>query len=54
MLPEVQALLSKMFPFPLRMAKPAEAAASVREVAENSCLNGVLIRLDGAILRGRK
>ena len=46
---EVQDALGKMVPFPSRMGKPAEYAALVRHIAENSYLNGEVIRLDGAI-----
>jgi NAD(P)-dependent dehydrogenase (short-subunit alcohol dehydrogenase family) len=47
--PEVQDALGKMVPFPSRMGKPAEYAALVRHICENSMLNGEVIRLDGAI-----
>ena len=46
---EVQESLNKMVPFPTRMGKPSEYAALVRHIAENSYLNGEVIRLDGAI-----
>ena len=52
--PEVQDGLNKMVPFPTRMGKPAEYAALVRHIAENSYLNGEVIRLDGAIRMGAK
>jgi NAD(P)-dependent dehydrogenase (short-subunit alcohol dehydrogenase family) len=52
--PEVQESLGKMVPFPSRMGKPAEYAALVRHIAENSYLNGEVIRLDGAIRMGAK
>lgn len=52
--PEVQESLGKMVPFPSRMGKPAEYAALVRHIAENSYLNGEVIRLDGAIRMGVK
>ena len=52
--PEVQDSLNKMVPFPTRMGKPAEFAALVRHIAENSYLNGEVIRLDGAIRMGVK
>lgn len=51
---EVQDSLNKMVPFPTRMGKPAEFAALVRHIAENSYLNGEVIRLDGAIRMGAK
>ncbi len=47
--PEVQEALGKMVPFPSRLGKPAEYAALVRHIMENSMLNGEVIRLDGAI-----
>ena len=46
---EVQESLGKMVPFPSRLGKPAEYAALVRHIVENSYLNGEVIRLDGAI-----
>lgn len=52
--PEVQDSLNKMVPFPTRMGKPAEFAALVKHIAENSYLNGEVIRLDGAIRMGTK
>lgn len=52
--PEVQESLGKMVPFPSRMGKPVEYAALVRHIAENSYLNGEVIRLDGAIRMGVK
>ena len=54
MSPEVLDTLNKMLPFPVRMAKPAESEALVRQVAENFRLHGVLIQLDGAIRMGSK
>lgn len=51
---EVQDSLGKMVPFPSRMGKPAEYAALVRHIAENSYLNGEVIRLDGAIRMAAK
>ena len=51
---EVQDSLGKMVPFPSRMGKPAEFAALVRHICENSYLNGEVIRLDGAIRMGVK
>ncbi|MBI2306575.1 MAG: 3-hydroxyacyl-CoA dehydrogenase [Rhodocyclales bacterium] len=47
--PEVQDALGKMVPFPSRLGKPAEYAALVRHIIENTMLNGEVIRLDGAI-----
>ncbi|MRR49709.1 MAG: 3-hydroxyacyl-CoA dehydrogenase [Rhodocyclaceae bacterium] len=49
MAPEVQEALGKMVPFPPRMGRPAEYAALVKSIIENSYLNGEVIRLDGAI-----
>ena len=46
---EVQGALGKMVPFPSRLGKPAEYAALVRHIFENTMLNGEVIRLDGAI-----
>lgn len=46
---EVQDALGKMVPFPSRLGKPEEYATLVRHIAENSYLNGEVIRLDGAI-----
>lgn len=46
---EVQDGLNAMVPFPSRMGKPAEFAALVGHIVENSYLNGEVIRLDGAI-----
>ena len=46
---EVQASLGAQVPFPSRLGDPAEYAALVSHVIENSMLNGEVIRLDGAI-----
>ncbi len=46
---EVQDSLGKSVPFPSRLGRPEEFAALVRHVAENSMLNGEVIRLDGAL-----
>ena len=51
---DVQDALGKMVPFPSRMGKPAEYAALVRHIVENSYLNGEVIRLDGAIRMAAK
>lgn len=40
--------LEKAMEFPLRPGKPEEFASLVRQAIENSMLNGVVIRLDGA------
>jgi len=52
--PEVQDALGKMVPFPSRLGKPAEYAALVRHILENTMLNGEVIRLDGAIRMAAK
>lgn len=49
-----QESLGKMVPFPSRLGRPAEFAALVRHIAENSYLNGEVIRLDGAIRMAAK
>lgn len=46
---EVQDSLGAQVPFPSRLGDPAEYAAMVRHIVENSMLNGEVIRLDGAI-----
>jgi len=46
---KVQAALGKMVPFPKRLGQPAEFAALVQHIVENSMLNGEVIRLDGAL-----
>ncbi|WP_316013164.1 SDR family NAD(P)-dependent oxidoreductase [Roseobacter sp. HKCCA0434] len=46
---EVQASLGAQVPFPSRLGAPAEYAAIVAHITENSMLNGEVIRLDGAI-----
>ncbi len=51
---EVQDALGKMVPFPSRLGKPAEYAALVKHIAENSYLNGEVIRLDGSIRMAAK
>ena len=49
-LPEdVRATLGASVPFPSRLGKPSEYAALALHIAENDMLNGVSIRLDGAI-----
>jgi len=45
----VQASLSASIPFPSRLGKPEEFAATVQHITENSYLNGTTIRLDGAV-----
>ncbi|MGB0506738.1 MAG: SDR family NAD(P)-dependent oxidoreductase [Pikeienuella sp.] len=46
---EAQQSLGNQVPFPSRLGKPAEYAAMVRHMIENSMLNGEVVRLDGAI-----
>jgi NAD(P)-dependent dehydrogenase (short-subunit alcohol dehydrogenase family) len=46
---EAQASLGKQVPFPPRLGQPAEYALLVRQIIENTMLNGETIRLDGAI-----
>ena len=45
----VREALGKMVPFPQRLGRPEEYALLVRQIIENSLLNGTTIRLDGAI-----
>jgi NAD(P)-dependent dehydrogenase (short-subunit alcohol dehydrogenase family) len=47
--PEVQEALGKSVPFPQRLGKPEEYAALVKQICENTMLNGETIRLDGAL-----
>ncbi|WP_175781918.1 3-hydroxyacyl-CoA dehydrogenase [Burkholderia anthina] len=46
---DVQDALGKSVPFPPRLGRPDEFAALVRHIAENTMLNGEVIRLDGAL-----
>ncbi|UWQ18815.1 SDR family NAD(P)-dependent oxidoreductase [Jannaschia sp. M317] len=46
---EVQDSLGAQVPYPSRLGKPAEFAMLVGQVAENTMLNGTVLRLDGAI-----
>lgn len=46
---EVQDSLGGTVPFPPRLGHPAEHAALVRHIVENTYLNGEVIRLDGAL-----
>ncbi|MEM5437815.1 3-hydroxyacyl-CoA dehydrogenase [Paraburkholderia diazotrophica] len=46
---EVQDGLGRNVPFPSRLGRPDEFAALVRHIAENTMLNGEVIRLDGAL-----
>jgi NAD(P)-dependent dehydrogenase (short-subunit alcohol dehydrogenase family) len=54
MTPEVRDSLAAGVPFPPRLGKPAENAALVRHIIENSMLNGEVIRLDGALRMAAK
>lgn len=47
--PEVQEALGKSVPFPARLGQPAEFAALVKHICENTMLNGETIRFDGAL-----
>lgn len=51
---EVRESLAAGVPFPPRLGKPAEYAALVRHIIENSMLNGEVIRLDGALRMAAK
>jgi NAD(P)-dependent dehydrogenase (short-subunit alcohol dehydrogenase family) len=46
---EVRDALARSVPFPARLGRPAEFAALVRHICENTMLNGETIRLDGAL-----
>ncbi|MDC4986534.1 3-hydroxyacyl-CoA dehydrogenase [Acinetobacter baumannii] len=50
----VQDALGQMVPYPSRLGKPEEFARLVAHIAENSYLNGEVIRLDGAIRMAAK
>jgi NAD(P)-dependent dehydrogenase (short-subunit alcohol dehydrogenase family) len=54
MTPQVRESLAAGVPFPPRLGKPAEYAALVRHIIENSMLNGEVIRLDGALRMAAK
>jgi len=45
---KVRASLQRSMEFPPRAGRPDEFAAMARQAIENSMLNGVVIRLDGA------
>lgn len=47
--PEAREALAASVPFPTRLGKPSEYAALAIHICENSMLNGVSIRLDGAV-----
>lgn len=51
---EVRKALGESVPFPPRLGHPAEYAALVKHIFENSLLNGEVIRLDGALRMGPK
>ncbi|APO78665.1 short-chain dehydrogenase/reductase SDR family protein (plasmid) [Rhizobium etli 8C-3] len=51
---EVRESLGRSVPFPPRLGRPAEFAALVRHICENSMLNGEVIRLDGALRMGAR
>ena len=51
---EAQDSLGKQVPFPPRLGKPSEFATLVKQIIENTMLNGEVIRLDGAIRMGAK
>ncbi|MEZ4630326.1 MAG: SDR family NAD(P)-dependent oxidoreductase [Deinococcales bacterium] len=46
---EVQDSLAASVPFPKRLGKPEEYAELVMHIAQNTALNGEVIRLDGAL-----
>jgi NAD(P)-dependent dehydrogenase (short-subunit alcohol dehydrogenase family) len=46
---EVQDALGRNVPFPQRLGRPEEYAALVKQICENTMLNGETIRLDGAL-----
>jgi NAD(P)-dependent dehydrogenase (short-subunit alcohol dehydrogenase family) len=46
---EARVALAASVPFPSRLGHPAEYAALAMHICENSMLNGVSIRLDGAV-----
>lgn len=47
--PKVQGELGAQVPFPSRLGRPDEYAALAAHIAENTMLNGEVIRLDGAL-----
>jgi NAD(P)-dependent dehydrogenase (short-subunit alcohol dehydrogenase family) len=46
---DAKAALAANVPFPKRLGRPEEYAALVRHLAENTMINGEVIRLDGAL-----
>jgi NAD(P)-dependent dehydrogenase (short-subunit alcohol dehydrogenase family) len=51
---EVQDSLGNQVPFPPRLGRPSEFATLVKQIFENTMLNGEVIRLDGGIRMGAK
>ncbi len=51
---QVREGLASSVPFPPRLGRPAEFAALIRHIVENTMLNGEVIRLDGAIRMGAR
>ena len=51
---DIQDSLAKSVPFPSRLGRPAEYAALVKHICENTMLNGEVIRLDGALRMGAR
>lgn len=51
---EVRDSLSAQVPFPKRLGHPAEFAALVQQIIENTMLNGTVLRLDGGLRMGEK
>jgi NAD(P)-dependent dehydrogenase (short-subunit alcohol dehydrogenase family) len=47
--PEARDALAANIPFPHRLGRPEEYASLVRHLAENSMINGEVIRVDGAL-----
>ena len=46
---EAQASLASQVPFPPRLGRPSEYAALAQHIIENPMLNGMTVRLDGAL-----
>ncbi len=51
---EARISLGKQVPFPPRLGRPEEFASLVRQIVENTMLNGTVLRLDGALRMGLK
>lgn len=47
--PAAQESLAASVPFPTRLGKPEEYAATVMHIVASAMLNGSVIRLDGAL-----